>query len=164
MTGLPNKRMQLTKAARCAPFPFRYWGQSLKAAFAADPQCCAGLSRRAGQLSGAVVILITMAGSGCMSGGGIKGVVQDAQKRALAGASVTWTHGTEVSMATTAEDGSFQVTLGTIGPFSSGVLSVSLKGYRGTREEVGGGPWDCTVTLQLEGATAAPGNQCKYLE
>src|SRR5689334_6445804 len=39
----PNKRMQLTKAARCAPFAFRSWGQSLKAAFAADPQCCAGL-------------------------------------------------------------------------------------------------------------------------
>ena len=29
--------MQLTKAARCAPFAFRSWGQSLRAAFAADP-------------------------------------------------------------------------------------------------------------------------------
>jgi len=34
-----NKRMQLTKAARSAPLAFRLWGQSLKAAFAADPQC-----------------------------------------------------------------------------------------------------------------------------
>jgi hypothetical protein len=37
-----NKRMQLTKAARCAPLAFSSWGQSLKAAFAADPRCCAG--------------------------------------------------------------------------------------------------------------------------
>jgi hypothetical protein len=29
-----NKRMQQTKAARCAPFAFRSWGQSLRAAFA----------------------------------------------------------------------------------------------------------------------------------
>jgi len=35
----PNKRMQQTKAARCAPLAFRLWGQSLKAAFAADPRC-----------------------------------------------------------------------------------------------------------------------------
>ena len=49
MTTAPsNKRMQLTKAARCAPFAFRSWGQSLKAAFAADPRCCAGLAAREG--------------------------------------------------------------------------------------------------------------------
>jgi len=34
-----NNGMQLTKAARCAPFAFRLWGQSLRAAFAADPGC-----------------------------------------------------------------------------------------------------------------------------
>ena len=39
MTGLSNNGMQLTKAARCAPFAFRSWGQSLRAAFAADPGC-----------------------------------------------------------------------------------------------------------------------------
>jgi hypothetical protein len=43
-TARDNKRMQLTKAARCAPLAFRSWGQSLKAAFAADPQCWAGLA------------------------------------------------------------------------------------------------------------------------
>jgi hypothetical protein len=37
-----NNGMQLTKAARCAPFAFRSWGQSLRAAFAADPGCCTG--------------------------------------------------------------------------------------------------------------------------
>ena len=37
-----NNGMQLTKAARSAPFAFRSWGQSLEAAFAADPECCAG--------------------------------------------------------------------------------------------------------------------------
>ena len=36
-----NNGMQLTKAARCAPSPSA-WGQSLRAAFAADPECCAG--------------------------------------------------------------------------------------------------------------------------
>ena len=39
---LPNNGMQLTKAARCAPFAFRSWGQSLRAAFAADPECWTG--------------------------------------------------------------------------------------------------------------------------
>ena len=39
-----NNGMQLTKAARCAPFAFRSWGQSLRAAFAADPECCPGVS------------------------------------------------------------------------------------------------------------------------
>jgi len=33
---LPNKGLQLTKAARCAPFAFRSWGQSLRAALAAQ--------------------------------------------------------------------------------------------------------------------------------
>jgi hypothetical protein len=38
-SGVPsNNGMQLTKAARCAPFAFRSWGQSLRAAFAADPE------------------------------------------------------------------------------------------------------------------------------
>ncbi len=36
---LHNNGVQLTKAARCAPFPSRSWGQSLRAAFAADPEC-----------------------------------------------------------------------------------------------------------------------------
>jgi hypothetical protein len=36
-----NKRMQLTKATRCAPLAFRSRGQSLRVAFAADPQCYA---------------------------------------------------------------------------------------------------------------------------
>ena len=39
MWMLSNNGMQLTKAARCAPFAFRSWGQSLRAAFAADPGC-----------------------------------------------------------------------------------------------------------------------------
>ena len=37
--GPPNKGLQLTKAARCAPFGFRSWGQSLRAAFAAEARC-----------------------------------------------------------------------------------------------------------------------------
>ena len=40
--GPPTNGLQLTKAARCAPFAFRSWGQSLRAAFAAEPGCCAG--------------------------------------------------------------------------------------------------------------------------
>ena len=39
MSERPNKGLQLTKAARCAPFAFRLWGQSLKAAFAAEARC-----------------------------------------------------------------------------------------------------------------------------
>ena len=38
-----NNGMQLTKAARCAPFAFRSWGQSLRAAFAAEARCYVGL-------------------------------------------------------------------------------------------------------------------------
>ena len=34
-----NKGLQLTKAARCAPFAHRSWGQSLRAAFAAEARC-----------------------------------------------------------------------------------------------------------------------------
>ena len=45
-TAPSNNGMQLTKAARCAPFAFRSWGQSLRAAFAADPECCTGLRSR----------------------------------------------------------------------------------------------------------------------
>ena len=41
-TVLSNNGMQLTKAARCAPFSFRSLGQSLRAAFAADPGCWTG--------------------------------------------------------------------------------------------------------------------------
>ena len=37
--GPDNNGLQLTKAARCAPFAFRSWGQSLRAAFAAEPGC-----------------------------------------------------------------------------------------------------------------------------
>ncbi len=37
--GPPNKGLQLTKAAMCAPFVFRLWGQSLRAAFAAEARC-----------------------------------------------------------------------------------------------------------------------------
>ena len=40
-----NKGLQLTKAARCAPFAFRLWGQSLKAAFAAEARCSTGTRR-----------------------------------------------------------------------------------------------------------------------
>ena len=36
---LHNKGLQLTKAARCAPLAFRSWGQSSRAAFAAEPRC-----------------------------------------------------------------------------------------------------------------------------
>ena len=40
--GAPsNKGLQLTKATRCAPFAFRLWGQSLRAAFAAEARCYA---------------------------------------------------------------------------------------------------------------------------
>ena len=42
MSVLSNNGLQLTKAARCAPFAFRSWGQSLRAAFAAEPGCYAG--------------------------------------------------------------------------------------------------------------------------
>jgi hypothetical protein len=42
-SGLPNKGLQLTRAARCAPFAFRLWGQSLRAALAAEARCCAGV-------------------------------------------------------------------------------------------------------------------------
>ena len=34
-----NNGLQPTKAARSAPFAFRSWGQSLRAAFAAEPGC-----------------------------------------------------------------------------------------------------------------------------
>ena len=34
-----NNGLQQTKAARCAPFASRSWGQSLRAAFAAEPGC-----------------------------------------------------------------------------------------------------------------------------
>jgi len=39
MRAPSNNGMQLTKAARCAPFTFRSWGRSLRAAIAADPGC-----------------------------------------------------------------------------------------------------------------------------
>jgi len=45
-----NKGLQLTKTARCAPFAFRSWGQSLRAAFAAEARCWAG--ERGGTNSG----------------------------------------------------------------------------------------------------------------
>ncbi len=43
MNRLYNNGMQLTKAARCAPSPSD-WGQSLRAAFAADPGCSTGFA------------------------------------------------------------------------------------------------------------------------
>ena len=43
MKARPNKGLQLTKAARCAPFAFRSWGQSLREAFAAEARCSTGL-------------------------------------------------------------------------------------------------------------------------
>ena len=45
MRGPSNNGLQLTKAARSAPFSLRLWGQSLRAAFAAEPGCCAGAER-----------------------------------------------------------------------------------------------------------------------
>ena len=42
MRVLHNKGLQLTKAARCAPFALCLWGQSLRAAFAAEARCWAG--------------------------------------------------------------------------------------------------------------------------
>jgi len=41
---LSNNGLQLTEAARCAPFAFRSWGQSLRAASAVEPECSAGLA------------------------------------------------------------------------------------------------------------------------
>ena len=38
MTMLPNNGVQLTRAARCAPSPSD-WGQSLRAALAAEAEC-----------------------------------------------------------------------------------------------------------------------------
>ncbi len=46
IAGLSNNGVQLTRAARCAPSASRSWGQSLRAALAADAECCAG--RRGG--------------------------------------------------------------------------------------------------------------------
>ena len=46
ITVMHNNGVQLTKAARSAPFAFRSWGQSLRAAFAADPECSAGKAGR----------------------------------------------------------------------------------------------------------------------
>jgi hypothetical protein len=43
-SGLPNKGLQLTRAARCAPFAFRLWGQSLRAALAAEARCSTDLN------------------------------------------------------------------------------------------------------------------------
>ena len=37
--GPSNNGVQLTRSARCGPFAYRSWGQSLKAALAADPGC-----------------------------------------------------------------------------------------------------------------------------
>ena len=45
-SGRANKGLQLTKAARCAPFAFYSWGQSLRAAFAAEARCSTGRSGR----------------------------------------------------------------------------------------------------------------------
>ena len=43
MNAPHNNGLQLTRSARCAPFAFRSWGQSLRAALAAEPECCAGV-------------------------------------------------------------------------------------------------------------------------
>ena len=40
MRARPNNGLQLTRAARCAPSPSD-WGQSLRAALAAEAGCCA---------------------------------------------------------------------------------------------------------------------------
>ena len=48
---MPNNGMQLTKAARCAPSAFRWRGQSLRAAFAADPGCYACTSDLIGRVA-----------------------------------------------------------------------------------------------------------------
>ncbi len=37
--GPLNNGLQLTRSARCAPFAFRSWGQSLRAALAAEAEC-----------------------------------------------------------------------------------------------------------------------------
>jgi hypothetical protein len=39
---LSNNGLQLTRSARCAPFAFRTWGQSLRAALAAEAGCSTG--------------------------------------------------------------------------------------------------------------------------
>ena len=38
-TRRQNNGLQLTRSARCAPFSFRSWGQSLRAALAAEAEC-----------------------------------------------------------------------------------------------------------------------------
>ncbi len=43
MTGPHNNGLQPARSARSGPFAFRPWGQSLRAALAAEPGCCAGL-------------------------------------------------------------------------------------------------------------------------
>ena len=55
MTRLPNNGLQLTKAARCAPFAFRSWGQSLRAAFAAEPGCWTELGTDRMRLGGSEI-------------------------------------------------------------------------------------------------------------
>jgi hypothetical protein len=43
--ALHNNGLQLTKATRCAPLAVRSCGQSLKVAFAAEPECSTGAPR-----------------------------------------------------------------------------------------------------------------------
>ena len=47
---LSNNGLQLTKATRCAPLAVRSWGQSLRVAFAAEPECSTAIVP-AGRLS-----------------------------------------------------------------------------------------------------------------
>lgn len=37
--GLYNNGLQPTRSARSGPFAFQWWGQSLRAALAAEPGC-----------------------------------------------------------------------------------------------------------------------------
>ena len=101
---------------------------------------------------------------GCLRGGGVGGVVRGPEGKALQGATVSWTADGEDSTAATAVDGTFRVMLENLSTFRSASLTVSLDGYQTAREDIGDGPWDCTVTLQPLNAAVVSAITCKNLE
>ena len=64
MTTLHNNALQLTRAARCARVAFRSWGQSLRAALAAERGCWAGFAGRKRVTALLLLSMLPMA-SGC---------------------------------------------------------------------------------------------------
>jgi len=112
-------------------------------------------------LSLATVLMSTSVGC---QGGGVRGVVRDPDEKPLAGAKVTWADKEETATAVTAQDGSFQVRLGKVGPFTSGAFTVSLEGYQAARDDIGDGPYECVVTMQPKDVATGSIVRCRNME